>query len=394
MRIARINLGLFLLAVAVVACRGGSAPFAVVRLVNPYADEPQHVRAVGFDAGGNSDGHFRIRHAVAGGRELGLTDLVIPAGGMLELSIEYSPRNLETTRAGYGGWETGVPARQVPQAPETTNNVQSILLGANVDHSPPHPLLRQTSGGQASREGGRWRGAAASNEATHRALVVLTYDYPQEGVLQIELIGTAVPGPNGEVSAAGPAGPATSGECSPSGTTACFQGRFSIELPGLMTAGPVAVDLTGLLPIAIDGNSATMVMNQFPPALFVVKGNGPGEPLEGKPIDAISIVISGAPDVVATGTFDSGTLSLSDLGFRIRIYLSELSLEAADAATAPADFLVTGLSLVTTTPAVEGTTAWRIETTLGATPSGNPLIDPFLGGARVLVVLEGTLQLP
>lgn len=376
------------------ACSGTPIPFAAyqqetfgetaittaqektVRLANPYPDEPQHIRVIAFDAGGNAGGHFQIKRVVAGERELPPKDVVIPGGSVVEITFAYVPKNLTTTRASWGGVETGQPARNEPQVPKSVYpNPLYTLAGAI-----PHPRRFQ---GKA---------AAAPPQAIHRALVILTYDHPGEGVIQIELIGRAVPGPKGEMSVAG--GVTTPGECVAEGTTACFTGQFGVELPGLMKGGPALVELAGPLPITIEDAAATIAMNAFPPALFVVKGNGPGEPLEGKPIGAITLVVTGAPDLVATGTFDGSSLQLNGIGFRIRLYLAELTLEDAETTTAPVDFLVTDLMLTTATPLAGNTMTLQIETTLGSAPSGNPLVDPFLAGAKVVVTLDGMLQLP
>lgn len=414
----------FLIAGVLPACSNATIPFATyrreqfdpvpittmqektIRIANPSAEEPQHVAAIAFDAGGNDGAHFQITKVMAGGRALGTKDVVIPAGAVLEVTVRYEPRNLETTRASYGGWETGQPVRYEPSAPKAVS-ANAALMGArkmrdtwdvtrdtktsHISHVTRHASDLTSHMSHVTRHASK---VLPAPEAIHRALILLTFDYPQEGVSQIELVGRATPGPNGEISAMPSGGTTQPGECAAGGTTACFTGTFSIDLPGLMKTGPVVTELSGPLSITIDGGTAEIDMNTFPPVVFVVKGNGPGEPLEGKPVGVISIVLSGAPDIIGIGSFDGASLQIADMGFRIRIYLAELTVEDADTTTAPVDFLVNALSLTTTKPLADGKITLAIETTLSANPAANPLVDPFLSGAKVVVVLEGALQLP
>ncbi|MBI4366434.1 MAG: hypothetical protein HY543_06420 [Deltaproteobacteria bacterium] len=425
----------FVGSVFLAACSGSSLPFAtlqqevfettpltvvqekVVRLVNPSDQEPQHIPAIGFDAGGNVGGHFQIVRVASAGRVYDLKNITVPAGATLEITVRYAPRDLKTTEATYAGWQTGQPERFEPTAPIPAAGpaaAMQSLLGQKakgrllraaaqpqlaISSAKPPVLLRAAAQPHLAISSAirpvLLRAAAQPQLATHRALVILTYDHPGEGVVQIELVGHAVPGPNGELTAPGGGGaPTEAGECEPGGTTACFTGQFAIDLPGLMSGGPVTADLSGPLPLTIDGSRVELQMSRFPPVLFIVKGNGPGEPLEGKPVGVISLVISGAPELVAMGSFDGAALDLGDVGFRVRIYLAEIAIEDADATTAPADFLVHGLTLTTTEPFADGAIRLRIETTLSDRPANDALIDPFLAGAKVIVELAGTLALP
>lgn len=346
----------------------------VIRLANPDTEAAQHIAAIAFDAGANGGGSFQIKSVLVASREVGAKDVVVPGGSAVEIHVAYVPKNLATTVADFGGWSTGQPTRYTPQPPDKSLTTRR--------RSPATAILALLA-------------QPVPVKAIHRALLLVTYDQPREGVTQIELVGRAVPGPNGEtVATGGGGGTTTPGECTPDGKTACFQGQFGIELPGLMKGGPVFAEMSGGMPITIDGASAQVDLNAFPPVLFVVKGNGPGEPLDGKPVGAISIVISGVPDLVASGSFDGSALQLSDMGFRIRIYLFELMLEEADATTATADFIVGGLTVTTAAPLADGKITLHIETTLGTNPSNNPIVDPFLSGAKVIVTMDGALQLP
>jgi|GEM_PF-1202052 len=373
-----------------------------IKIVNPYPDAPQHVRAIAFDAGGNPGGNFSLKGVRIGARDLPLHDISIPAHGDIELHVVYTPKNLETTVADFGGWETGAPDRFVPHAPAVTaapptaTTAAAMLLTSSPVAGRRSPVTAVSSLEVAVTGPRRLATGDALAVVVHRALLVMTFDFPKEGVLQVELIGTTAPGPNGEISASGGGGGGSSSEpgtCAAGGTTACFTGDFAIELPGIMK-GAVSAPLSGPLPITIDGSSARIDLNHFPTALFVVQGNGPGEPLEGKPLSAISLAVSGVDDVVANGTFDGAALTLSEVSFRVRLYFSAMTIDALDSTVAPVDFQLTGLTLTTITPLSGGKITLGVETTLGKNPTGNALADPFLSGAKVVVKMTGALQLP
>ena len=94
--------------------------------------------------------------------------------------------------------------------------------------------------------------------------------------MNIELVGGAVPGPDGEIAAVGVGGISDS-ECVASGSRACFFGTFSIELPSLMSSGPMEVPMPGAIPFTIEDGVAGLNMDEFPPVLIMLKGNGPGD---------------------------------------------------------------------------------------------------------------------
>lgn len=356
----------------------------VIKLVNAETEVPQHIRAVGYDGGGNPGEHFTIEEVRVADKVVPKHDISVPPGAALELHIRYAPRNLETTQADFGGVESGAPERITPQAPpEEADDASTVTSAAR----------------GAVRVAGMLMGSKAATDApetVHRALLVLTYDYPQEGVLQLELTGSAIPGPNGELTATGGVaddGPVVSGECTAGGTTACLSGTFSIHLPGLMQQA-VETELAGAWPISIDGGIATAAMSQFPIALFNVHGNGLGEPLEGQPISAIAIALSGDPKSTTTGSFDGSALTLPDASFRIRIYFSAVTLGSLGTSAAPVDFLVSGLTLETLEPLTDGHITLGVEAVLGPNPTGNPIADPLLSGATVIVQIKGMLVLP
>lgn len=326
----------------------------VVRITNPHADQVQKIGAIDFDGGGNQGGHFEVVHVVVAGKVVPKRDLIVPAGATVEVHVAYHPQKLETTQAAYAGWVTGEPVREVPLKPGEKRPKKDPV-------------------------------------ATHRGMLIVTYHYPEEGVIQIELIGTSVAGKDGEAEASGGAG----GDCLAEGTTACFKGDFTITIAGLMKGEPVAWPISGPVPIEIEAGTARMVMDKFPHVLIVLKGNGPGEPLEGQPISALSIVVSGAKGVTAVGLFDGSSISLDGVGFRIRIIPGEIRAEdITPSMAAMGDFEIKDISLTTSQPYTAGEIAFTLETQLSEKPSGNEIIDGFLAGAQVNVEMKGTLGLP
>jgi len=162
-----------------------------------------------------------------------------------------------------------------------------------------------------------------------------------------------------------------------------------------MSGGALEVPMNGAIPFKFDAGSAELNMDEFPPVLIVVKGNGPGEPLEGKPVDAITIIISGTPEIISNGSFDGSSLSMSEIAFRIRVLLGEKTYEDITPSLATAvDFNITGLEIATDEPFDGSKIIFGVETTLSEAPSGNSLFDTFLGGARVVVKFTGMLELP
>ena len=326
----------------------------VVRLVNPHADQIQRIGAIDFDGGGNQDGNFEVSHVMVAGKVVPKRDIIVPAGATAEVHVTYHPQKLKTTQAAYGGWVTGEPYRERPLGPgEVLPKSDSVAI--------------------------------------HRGMLIVTYHFPEEGVVQIELIGTATPGKEGEREASSSAG----GDCDAKDTTACFKGEFSITIEGLMKGDPIPYPISAPVPIQIEGGTARLVMDKFPYVLIVIKGNGPGEPLEGQPISAISIVVTGAKGITAIGTFDGSAISMDNVGFRIRIVPGELAVaDINPSMAAMGDFEIKDIALTTSEPYTAGDITFKLETTLSDKPSGNEIIDGFLHGAHVAVEMKGKLDLP
>ena len=315
---------------------------------NNDSKEEQHVRAIGFDKGSNTAGNFRIDSIKVGEQTSGTKDIVLPPGSALSITVTYAPQNLETTFADYGGWETGKPDRWIPHAP----------------------------GDEPKKD---------KDVAIHRAIIVATYDYPREGVVQIELVGEAVVGPSGEIEAGG-----KPGECTPGNGIACYTGGFSIDIPKLYSDGPRDLELTGAIKVSISGSEATLMMDDFPPALMVLRSSEIPQLPSGV---TGTLIISGAQGKTATGTFDGSRLSLKDVVFRIRFVLGEIT--AADVTPGMAamiDFEIPNLEIDTTEPLTAGAITLHLEATLSESPSGNALFDQFLSNAKVVVVMKGQLS--
>lgn len=345
----------------------GSATSKQIILQNPSTDSVQHLVGLNFDAGENQDGHFRIDKVELSGVAVSPKnkDISIPAGSMLQVYVTYQPRNLDTTVADYGGWSTGEKERFVPHEAEEEDTSAVKAMSSMISKS------------------------SSAKQAIHRAILVAVYDRPEMGITQVELIGEAVPGPNGEVSALGGEG---AGECPTTGGTLCYKGGFALELPDIMTGGPKPLNMTGPAVFNISGASVSIDMGTFPAVLLVLKGNGPGEPLEGKPINAISLVISGTEGVTAKGTYDGSKLEVTGVAFRIRVVLGEITEKDINPGLqAAVDFDVKDLKLTTTKPYTNGAITLSVEATLTKTPSGNAMFDQFLGGTRVLVTMDGNL---
>lgn len=326
----------------------------VVRITNPHGDQVQRVGAIDFDGGGNIDGNFEVSHVVVAGKIMSKRDIVVPAGGTVEVHMTYHPQKLTTTHASYGGWVTGEPVRDRP-----------LMPGESL------PKKEKFS--------------------VHRGMLIVTYHFPEEGVVQIELVGTAIPGEKGEREASGGPG----GDCEAKDTTACFKGTFSIAIEGLMKGDPIPYPISAPVPIQIEAGTARMAMDKFPYVLIVLKGNGPGEPLEGQPISTLSVVVSGAKGITAIGTFDGSAITLDNVGFRIRIVPGEVA--AADITpgmAAMGDFEIRDIALTTSEPLTSGEIGFRLETTMSEKPSGNEIIDQFLANAYVHVEMKGKLDLP
>ncbi len=314
--------------------------------------EEQHLRGINFDRGSNAAGHFRIESLKVGSAPVGMTDVIIPPGSALVVKILYEPLNLETTVADYGGWVTGREERWIPKPKEELEQEQD----------------------------------RAFEPAIHRSLLQAVYDKPREGILIIELVGTSVPGPNGEVEAGGAAG-----VCIPGDGIACYTGGFAMDIPQLSAGGPKDLELTGPIPFSVVGGSASLRMDDVPPVLMYLRS---AEIPELPPGISASLIISGVPGEVAEGTFDGSRLTLRGVDFRVRVVLGELQPEeVTPGLVAIVDFTIEDLELTTTEPLSGGAITLHIETTLGDAPSGNALFDQFLSGAKVIVIMRGQLAL-
>ena len=308
---------------------------------------------VGFDGSGDGHQHFSIDKVAVGDRTVGLKDIVIPPGSSLNVQVTYEPKDLETTKADFGGWVTGQPDQFVPYKP---------------GEEPKGP---------------------EKTEAVHRVVLLAVYEAPQSGITQIELVGKAVAGPNGEVSLP----QSGSGECAAGQGIACFSGNFSMDIPKLFTTGPIENPLAGSIRFAIQGSDASLDMENLPPILIILKGNGPGEPLEGQPVSAVSIVIKGVQGVTAHGTFDGSQLELSGLSFRIQVVVGEITQDDIPNINPIVDFSLENLTLTTEEPFTDGRITLKIDNTLSEKPSGNPIFDEFLGGKNIIVRFKGNLSL-
>ena len=181
------------------------------------------------------------------------------------------------------------------------------------------------------------------------------------------------------------------GVCNPGNGTACYSGGFSINIPTLYSTGPKNLELTGAIPIDISGSMASLRMDDFPPVLMYLRSE---EIPELPPGVTATLVISGSPDETATGTFDGSRLELQDVALRIRVVLGEVKPEnVTPGMAAMVDFVISALEITTIAPLENGNITLHIETTLAQSPSGNPLFDQFLSGAKIIVVMDGTLAL-
>ncbi len=353
------------LAAATLAACSGNAPFtgwqteefdptAVTQstqrtfvLDNPSPDAEQHVRAIAFDRGSNSAGHFRIDRVEVGGQGVSATDIVIPPGSALTVTVTYAPMNLDPSQAAYGGWVTGAPERWIPKKP-----------------------------GEAVKE--------ADNSIYHRAILEAVYDYPTEGIFYVQLVGEAEPGPNGEEEAGG-----AFAACTPGSGTACYSGGFALDIPQLAPGGPKELALTGPIRMQIDGGAVTLRMDDFPYAIMVLRSEEIPQLPSGV---TATLVISGTQGAEAAGTFDGSRLTIEEVSFRIRVALGELSVDQIQQGiSALVDFEVPGLSIETIKPLAKGEITMHLETTLPQNPSGNELFDQFLSGASIVAIMEGEL---
>ena len=339
---------------------------------NTSLTETHHIEALNFDAANNTAGHFRIEKVEVGGVPQNPKDhdISVPPASMVQIYVTYQPLNLETTISNAGGWSTGQKKRYIPSAPKEKSSATKAMSGM---------LSAKGVESEIDTEG----------KAVHRAVIAVLYDQPRVGILKIEVLGTAEEGPNGETTAVGSGG----GSC-PDGTgIICYSGGFAIELPDIMTGGARQLKLSGPIVFESSGSNLTLDMTAFPSALLVMKGNGPGEPLEGQPISAISLVISGAEGIEASGTFDGSNIDVNGVAFRIRVVLGELKeSDVNPGLQSTVDFAVKDISIKTSKPLTNGSITLTAEAVLDKDPSGNPAFDQVLGNTRVVVTMDGSLE--
>lgn len=316
-------------------------------LANSSGDSEQHIRAIAFDRGSNSAGHFRIDKLEVSGQAVSPADIVVPPGSSLMVTVTYSPMNLDITQASYGGWVTGEPERWIPKKPEEVNKTEE-------------------------------------KDIIQRAIIEAVYDKPGEGIYYVQLIGEAMPGPNGEDQGGG-----AFAACTPGNGIACYTGGFAVDIPDLAPGGPKALELTGPMRFNISGGTAKLRMDDFPYALMVLRS----EEVPKLPSNVTAtLVISGAQGVEANGTFDGARLSLSGVSFRIRVALGELTVDQVkQGISALVDFNLPDLKIETTKPFAQGAITLHLETKLPENPSGNELFDQFLSGVKITAIMEGQL---
>ncbi len=318
-------------------------------LSNPQEDQEQHVRAIAFDRGSNAAGHFRIDKVEVGGQVVPATDIVIPPGSALTVTVTYAPTNLEASQAAYNDWVTGAPERWIPKKPEDAARKQEKVI-------------------------------------LQRSIIEVVYDFPTEGIYYVQLVGEAKPGPNGEEEAGG-----AFAACTPGDGIACYTGGFAVDIPQLAPGGPKALTLTGPIKLRIDGGSVTLRMDDFPYAIMMLRSSEIPQLPSGV---SATLVISGAQGAEATGTFDGTRITLEDVAFRIRVALGELTLDQIkQGISALVDFEVPNLKIETIKPLSKGAITMHMETALPQNPSGNELFDQFLSGAQIVAIMEGELAL-
>ncbi|MFH1652785.1 MAG: hypothetical protein ABIE74_01895 [Pseudomonadota bacterium] len=312
----------------------------------------RHILGIDFDKSSNSAGHFRLENVMVGNKLVNKRDIVIPPGSALSMTVTYSPLDLLTTKASYGGWTTGREERWEPVNPDELEQKQK----------------------------------KDELSAIHRSLVYTLYDVKGEGILTVQLIGKAIPGLNGEVSI-----PRAGGPCTPGGGTACYTGGFAVDLPELAPGGPKDMELVGPIRFAISGNDVEMRGDDFAPALMHLS-SADNPQLPGGLV--LTLIVSGAEGKVFKGTFDGARLTLKDVVFRVRVVLDTLKAEDLQTGVAASvDFEVPNLEIKTTEPLTQGNITLHMETTLPPSPSGNPIFDQFLSNAKIILIMKGELAM-
>jgi len=320
-------------------------------LGNSSDDKEQHIRAIAFDRGSNAAGHYIIDSVKVGDMAVDSSDIIVPPGSALYVTVTYAPKNLETSIANYGGWKTGERERWIPKHPDQVE-----------------------------------KDAEAKDEAAiHRSIIEAVYDHPRDGIYFVQLVGAAEEGPNGEEEAGG-----AFATCEPGNGVACYTGGFALDIPKLAPGGPKPLELTGPIKMLISGGEVKMRMDDFPYAIMYLRSEEIPQLPSGV---TATLVLSGAQGVEATGTFDGSRITIADVGFRIRVTLGELTADQLKGGlSALVDFDITELEITTIKPLEQDEITMRLETTLPANPSGNELFDQFLSGASIIAVMEGELQ--
>jgi len=316
-------------------------------LGNSSYEEEQHIRAIAFDRGSNAAGHFRIDGLEVGGQLVESSDIVIPPGSSLQVTVTYAPMDLDPSTAAYGGWVTGDNERWIPKHPDEVGNEEE------------GPIY-------------------------HRAILEAVYDYPKDGIFYVQLVGDAEEGPDGEEQAGG-----AFATCIPGGGTACYTGGFALDMPQLAPGGPQELEITGPIRFGMSGGEVTLRMDDFPYAIMYLRSEEIPQLPSGV---TATMVISGAVGVEATGTFDGTRITIDGVGFRIRIALGELGAEQIkQGISAMVDFELEDMTIETIRPLAQGMITMRLETTIPQDPSGNELFDQFLSGTTVIAIMEGEL---
>jgi len=319
----------------------------VFRLSNYSSTDEQHIRSIAFDRGSNIAEHFRMASLKVGAQLVDATDIVIPPNSYLEVTVSYSPKNMDTSLANYNGWVTGEEERFIPKHPDEIA-----------------------------------KAAATEKPVIHRAVLQAVYDYPKTEIYYIHLVGYAEKGPQGETTIS-----AGSVNCYPGNGAACFDGDFLLDIPSLAPGGPKSLEISGPIKFQLEGNTIHLKMNDFPYVLMVLRS----EEIPQLPSGVIAtLVISGSEDVVASGSFDGNRVILDNMSFRIRVALGELSLsQVKQGMSALVDFDVDDISIETISPLDQGWIRMQLETSLPNNPSGNELFDQFLSNANIMGILEG-----
>lgn len=318
-------------------------------LGNSSGDKEQHLLGVAFDRGTNAAGHFRLERVMVGNQQVDPTDVVVPPGSTVSLTVTYAPVNLEPTAADWGGWVTGAERRWIPVAPEDAKK-------------------------------------SVEEEIVHRAIIEAVYDHPTEGIFYLQVVGEAKPGPHGETEAGG-----AFASCEPGGGVACYTGGFALDIPQLAPGGPKLLEMSGPIRFGISGGAATLAMDDFPLILSTLRSEEVPQLPSGV---SATLVISGAQGKEATGMFDGARLTLTGAVFRIRVALGELTVDQLRGGfSAIVDFELPDLEITTIKPLNQGAITMHLETSIPQNPSGNELFDQFLSGAKVVAIMEGELAL-